>query len=167
MATSICRIFAGGMDQREERGDDLVRRRVEASSRGRWSARLVLLLSSGSFAQNKSIGTGACLGSRRPTLDDAADTGHRLPPLQAHLLGTTRIAVGDREIPESAWQRRTARALLLERHDVIVARPLDAGTTYRLHELKPPAGYRAAADKDVTTVAGEISAVVFRNRKSG
>jgi len=100
-------------------------------------------------------------------LEDVADTGRRPPPLRALLLGTTRIAVGDRGIPERAWPHRTARALLLERHDVIVARPLDAGTTYRLHELKPPAGYRAAADRDVTTVAGETSAVVFRNRKSG
>ncbi len=46
-------------------------------------------------------------------MDDVADTGRRLSPLRAHLLGTTRIAVGDRVIPDGAWPRRTARSLLL------------------------------------------------------
>ncbi|MDP9366386.1 MAG: winged helix-turn-helix domain-containing protein, partial [Chloroflexota bacterium] len=35
------------------------------------------------------------------------------PPLRAHLLGPVRLAVGDRPIPDVAWPRRTARAVLL------------------------------------------------------
>lgn len=34
-------------------------------------------------------------------------------PLRAHLLGPVRLAVGDRVIPDHAWPRRSARALLL------------------------------------------------------
>jgi DNA-binding SARP family transcriptional activator len=34
-------------------------------------------------------------------------------PLRAHLLGATRIALGDQPIPERAWSGRSARALLL------------------------------------------------------
>ena len=34
-------------------------------------------------------------------------------PLRAHLLGSVRLAVGDRVIPDHAWTRRNARALLL------------------------------------------------------
>ena len=34
-------------------------------------------------------------------------------PLHARLLGSVRLAVGDRPIPEGAWPRRTARTLLL------------------------------------------------------
>ena len=34
-------------------------------------------------------------------------------PLRAHLLGSVRLAVGDRVIPEHAWPRRNARAVLL------------------------------------------------------
>ena len=36
----------------------------------------------------------------------------RPPPLRAHLLGTVRVAVGPRVLPET-WPRRTARSLLL------------------------------------------------------
>ena len=54
-----------------------------------------------------------------------------------------------------------------ERNGVIVTRPLDADTTYRLHESKAPTGYRVSPDKDVTTVAGKNSGVVFQNRTSG
>src|SRR5687768_6398341 len=36
----------------------------------------------------------------------------RPPPLRAHLLGTVRVAVGSRVLPET-WPRRTARSLLL------------------------------------------------------
>ena len=34
-------------------------------------------------------------------------------PLRAHLLGSVRLAVGDRLIPDHAWRRRSARALFL------------------------------------------------------
>ena len=34
-------------------------------------------------------------------------------PLRAHLLGAVRLSVGDRAIPDRAWPRRNARALLL------------------------------------------------------
>lgn len=34
-------------------------------------------------------------------------------PLRAHLLGSVRLAVGNRVIPDHAWPRRGARALLL------------------------------------------------------
>ena len=42
-----------------------------------------------------------------------ADADDRLPPIRAHLLGSVRLALGDRPIPEDAWPRRTARSLLL------------------------------------------------------
>lgn len=48
---------------------------------------------------------------------------------------------------------------------VILTRPLEPDTTYRLHEQKPPRGYRVAADKDVTTQVGVTTRVTFKNRK--
>jgi hypothetical protein len=53
------------------------------------------------------------------------------------------------------------------RNGRILTRPLDANTTYRLHEETPPVGYRAARDKDVKTVAGKDTAVTFANRRAG
>lgn len=40
-----------------------------------------------------------------------SDSG--VPPLRAHLLGVTRLAVGDRVVPSGAWARRSARSVLL------------------------------------------------------
>lgn len=40
-------------------------------------------------------------------------TDEQLPPIRAHLLGQVRLAVGAREIPDSAWRRRAERSLLL------------------------------------------------------
>ena len=37
----------------------------------------------------------------------------RPPQLRAHLFGAARIAVGDRQVPDADWPRRTARSLLL------------------------------------------------------
>ena len=50
-------------------------------------------------------------GGQCPAMDDVASTAH--PSLRAYLLGSTRIAVNGRPVPDRAWPRRTARSLLL------------------------------------------------------
>lgn len=47
----------------------------------------------------------------------------------------------------------------------VLTPPLEPDATYVVHETTPPAGYRVAPDKEVTTVAGENSTVTFKNRR--
>ena len=62
-------------------------------------------------------------------------------PLRAQLLGSVRLAVGDRPIPEGAWPRRTARSLLL----LLLATPGHRLPRDRVLDLLWPAAAPATA----------------------
>src|SRR3712207_5436648 len=69
--------------------------------------------------------------------------GLRPAPLRAYLLGRVRLAVGERTLPDQAWSRRSARALLL----LLLATPGHELTRDQvLDRLWPESAPDAAAD---------------------
>src|SRR5687768_14131016 len=70
-------------------------------------------------AESGCVGCRVHSGWRSPSYQPTAKTPQRWPPmtgpptLRAHLLGSVRLAVGERVLGDGNWPRRSARTLLL------------------------------------------------------
>ncbi len=100
--------------------------------------------------------------SRREVATDTLPASHPAP-LRAHLLGPVRLAVGKRSIPDRAWPRRAARALLL----LLLATPGHRLPRDRVLDLLWPEAPPEAAQNALRVALHALRRVLEPNLRAG
>lgn len=95
------------------------------------------------------------------TIDASSSSDTKL--LRAHLLGSVRLSVGDRSVPDSVWSRRAARSLLL----LLLVTPGHRLPRDRVLELLWPNASPDSADQSLRTAVHLLRRVLQPALRSG
>lgn len=95
------------------------------------------------------------------TIDASSSSDTKL--LRAHLLGSVRLSVGDRSVPDSVWSRRAARSLLL----LLLVTPGHRLPRDRVLELLWPNASPDSADQSLRTAVHLLHRVLQPALRSG